>query len=87
MNRLIQGSAADMTKKAMVDLYKEGFLPHTQVHDELDISVKDIDDCKKIIEIMSDCVSIKVPNLVDAEIGDSWGTATKHYKEFFTNVT
>jgi DNA polymerase I-like protein with 3'-5' exonuclease and polymerase domains len=87
MNRLIQGSAADMTKKAMVDLYKEGFLPHTQVHDELDISVKDIDDCKKIIEIMSDCVSIKVPNLVDAEIGNSWGTATKHYKEFFTNVT
>ena len=86
MNRLIQGSAADMTKKAMVDLYKEGFLPHTQVHDELDISVKDINDCKKIIEIMSDCVSIKVPNLVDAEIGDSWGTATKEYKEFF-NVT
>jgi DNA polymerase I-like protein with 3'-5' exonuclease and polymerase domains len=83
MNRLIQGSAADMTKKAMVDLYKEGFLPHTQVHDELDISVKDIDDCKKIIEIMSDCVSIKVPNLVDAEIGNSWGTATKDYKEFF----
>ena len=83
MNRLIQGSAADMTKKAMVDLYKEGFLPHTQVHDELDISVKDINDCKKIIEIMSDCVSIKVPNLVDAEIGDSWGTATKDYKEFF----
>jgi DNA polymerase I-like protein with 3'-5' exonuclease and polymerase domains len=53
------------------------------VHDELDISVKDIDDCKKIIEIMSDCVSIKVPNLVDAEIGNSWGTATKDYKEFF----
>jgi DNA polymerase I-like protein with 3'-5' exonuclease and polymerase domains len=86
MNRLIQGSAADMTKKAMVDLYKEGFLPHTQVHDELDISVKDINDCKKIIEIMSSCVNIKVPNLVDAEIGNSWGTATKDYKEFF-NVT
>ena len=32
---------------------------------------------------MSDCVSIKVPNLVDAEIGDSWGTALKNYKEFF----
>jgi hypothetical protein len=40
-------------------------------------------DCKKIIEIMSDCVSIKVPNLVDAEIGDSWGTALRNYKEFF----
>ena len=86
MNRLIQGSAADMTKKAMVDLYKEGYLPHTQVHDELDISVKDIDDCKKIIEIMSDCVSIKVPNLVDAEIGDSWGTAVKNYEDYFNVI-
>ena len=35
MNRLIQGSAADMTKKAMLDLHKEGILAHTQVHDEL----------------------------------------------------
>ena len=86
MNRLIQGSAADMTKKAMVDLYKEGYLPHTQVHDELDISVKDINDCKKIIEIMSDCVSIKVPNLVDAEIGDSWGTAVKNYEDYFNVI-
>ena len=41
LNKLIQGSAADMTKKAMVDLYKEGIIPHIQVHDELDISVKD----------------------------------------------
>ena len=86
MNRLIQGSAADMTKKAMVDLYKEGYLPHTQVHDELDISVKDINDCKNIIEIMSDCVSIKVPNLVDAEIGDSWGTAVKNYEDYFNVI-
>ena len=40
LNKLIQGSAADMTKKAMLDLYKEGIIPHIQVHDELDISVK-----------------------------------------------
>ena len=83
MNRLIQGSAADMTKKAMVDLYKEGYLPHTQVHDELDISVADKKQCEEIIQIMSDCVKIKVPNLVDAEIGNSWGEATVNYEEFF----
>ena len=41
LNKLIQGSAADMTKKAMLELYKEGIIPHIQVHDELDISVKD----------------------------------------------
>ena len=42
-NRLIQGSAADMTKQAMLDLWKEGIVPHIQVHDELDISVKNKD--------------------------------------------
>jgi DNA polymerase I-like protein with 3'-5' exonuclease and polymerase domains len=35
LNKIIQGSAADMTKKAMVDLHKEGIVPHIQVHDEL----------------------------------------------------
>jgi DNA polymerase I-like protein with 3'-5' exonuclease and polymerase domains len=82
MNRLIQGSAADMTKKAMIDLYKEGILAHAQVHDELDISVNDKNECDKIIEIMRDCVSICVPNKVDAEVGKSWGEV-KEYKEYF----
>ena len=40
LNKLIQGSAADQTKKAMVDLYEQdGIIPHIQVHDELDVSV------------------------------------------------
>ena len=30
LNKLIQGSAADMTKKAMLDLYNEGIIPHIQ---------------------------------------------------------
>jgi DNA polymerase I-like protein with 3'-5' exonuclease and polymerase domains len=40
LNKLIQGSAADMTKKAMVELYKEGLLAHIQIHDELDFSIE-----------------------------------------------
>ena len=83
MNRLIQGSAADMTKQAMIELYKEGILPHTQVHDELDISVTDPEQCELIMQVMSDCTPLCVPNKVDAEIGNSWGEATIHYKEFF----
>ncbi len=35
LNRLIQGSAADQTKKAMLDCYKEGLTPMLTVHDEL----------------------------------------------------
>jgi len=56
------------------------------VHDELDISVDSKETCEKIIQIMADCVSLVVPNKVDAEIGQSWGEATINFKEYF-NVT
>jgi DNA polymerase I-like protein with 3'-5' exonuclease and polymerase domains len=72
LNKLIQGSAADMTKKAMVDLYKEGIIPHIQVHDELDISVSNNAD--KIKKIMESAVELEVPNKVDYESGPNWGT-------------
>ena len=71
LNKLIQGSAADMTKKAMVELYKEGIVPHIQVHDELDISVDNNSD--KIQEIMEHAVELEVPNKVDYESGPNWG--------------
>ena len=73
LNKLIQGSAADMTKKAMLDLYKEGIIPHIQIHDELDISIESEAQAKKIIEIMENAVKLAVPNKVDYEYGDTWG--------------
>ena len=73
LNRLIQGSAADMTKKAMIDLHKEGIIPHIQVHDELDISVKDDKEAKQIVQIMESSVELEVPNKVDYEAGENWG--------------
>ena len=74
LNKLIQGSAADMTKKAMIELYKEGITPHIQVHDELDISVQDKKEANKIKEIMESTVTLEVPNKVDYEEGDNWGS-------------
>ena len=73
LNKLIQGSAADMTKKAMLELYKAGITPHIQVHDELDISVKDDKQAKQIVEIMESAVRLEVPNKVDYETGSNWG--------------
>jgi DNA polymerase I-like protein with 3'-5' exonuclease and polymerase domains len=73
LNKLIQGSAADMTKKAMLDLYREGIIPHIQIHDELDLSVESPERAKKIIEIMENAVTLKVPNKVDYESGETWG--------------
>jgi DNA polymerase I-like protein with 3'-5' exonuclease and polymerase domains len=73
LNRLIQGSAADQVKKAMVDCYKEGFLPLIQIHDELCFSVSSEEEIKKIKKIMETCVTMSVPSKVDCEIGPNWG--------------
>jgi len=73
LNKLIQGSAADMTKKAMLDLYREKIIPHIQIHDELDLSVDSPERAKKIVEIMENAVTLKVPNKVDYESGETWG--------------
>ena len=73
LNKLIQGSAADMTKMAMLALYQEGVIPHVQIHDELDISVASLEDADKIIRIMEEAVELQVPNKVDYEEGSCWG--------------
>ena len=73
LNKLIQGSAADMTKKSMVALYKNGIIPHIQIHDEVDISIESQKQAEDIIEIMESAVELKVPNKVDYEKGANWG--------------
>ena len=73
LNKLIQGSAADMTKKSMLDLYKEGIIAHIQIHDELDLSVESPEQAKKVVEIMENAVKLDVPNKVDYESGKNWG--------------
>ena len=74
LNRLIQGSAADMTKKAMIDLHKEGIIAHIQIHDELDFSVMNDLEAAKIKDIMESAVDLEVPNKVDYESGPNWGS-------------
>jgi DNA polymerase I-like protein with 3'-5' exonuclease and polymerase domains len=77
LNRLIQGSAADQTKKAMLELSKEGYLAHIQVHDELDFSIGSKKDQDRIQEIMETCIELLVPSKVDIELGKNWGEAGK----------
>jgi len=74
LNRLIQGSAADQTKMAMVNLHKEGLLPLVQIHDELAMSVPNKETADKIKEIMENSVRLNVPSVVDAEFGPNWGS-------------
>jgi DNA polymerase-1 len=80
-NRLIQGSSADLMKKAMVEAYKAGIFnvlhPHLTVHDEMDVSVprtkEGHDALRELKYTMENCVKLKVPILADVEIGPNWG--------------
>ena len=77
LNRLIQASAADMTKKAMVDIYKMGKLPMIQVHDEIAMSVKNVDEAREIAKVMETAVPLEVPSKCDIDLGPSWGEAVE----------
>ena len=74
LNKLIQGSAADQTKQAMIALYREGVIPHVQVHDELDISISSVEEAQRVVRIMEEAVRLEVPNKVDYEKGENWGS-------------
>ena len=78
INRLVQGTAADMTKLAMLNLWDAGYLPYLQVHDEVDNPIEEgnLKQAKDIVDIMIATASdmgITVPMKVDVEIGPSWG--------------
>ena len=74
LNRLIQGSSADQTKKAMVDCYDAGLTPMLTVHDELCFNIENDKQIEQIKEIMSNCIpELRIPFDVDAEMGLNWG--------------
>jgi len=77
LNRLIQGSAADMTKIAMINLFKENIVPLIQLHDELNISIENPEQVDKVIKIMKEAVPLEIPNKVDYEDGENWGSIDK----------
>ena len=75
LNRLIQGSAADQTKKAMLELHKAGYRVLLQVHDEVVISVDKKEDAVEASQIMAKAVDLQVPSRCDVEVGPNWGEA------------
>tara|TARA_R110001599_G_scaffold100480_2_gene257389 strand:- start:1415 stop:3313 length:1899 start_codon:yes stop_codon:yes gene_type:complete len=75
LNRLLQGSAADMTKKAMARVYQElGYVPLIQIHDELAFSVDSEKEARKICEVMEGAVQLEVPTPADISLGKTWGS-------------
>lgn len=77
LNRLIQGSAADQTKEAMLALDDAGFLIQLQVHDEIDSSVESPEQAEAMAQVMRETIKMQVPVRVDVELGASWGESMK----------
>tara|TARA_R110000868_G_scaffold118_4_gene1214 strand:- start:255 stop:3125 length:2871 start_codon:yes stop_codon:yes gene_type:complete len=77
LNRLIQASAADMTKAAWLQCCEAGHLPMVQVHDEMAFSVETQDEARKLSSIMSNAVPLCIPNRCDIDMGPSWGEAVE----------
>lgn len=77
LNRLIQGSAGDQTKKALVELDAAGHPIQLQVHDEVDLGIESHAQAREIGQIMCECVTLNVPSKVDLEVGPSWGQIKK----------
>ena len=79
LNRLIQGSAADQTKQAIIDCYNKGHRPLLQIHDELCFNISKDEDIQIITKEMEHCldnIPLKVPSKVDVALGDNWGEAS-----------
>tara|TARA_R110002094_G_scaffold139426_2_gene130563 strand:- start:2094 stop:4028 length:1935 start_codon:yes stop_codon:yes gene_type:complete len=73
LNKLIQGSAADQTKKAMLDCYNEGLTPMLTVHDELCFSIESDEQASRIKEIMETGMPLAIPSKIDVDIKEHWG--------------
>lgn len=82
LNRVIQGGAADLMKKAMVDIDASGAAAALgpallTVHDELDYSrprTREGEDAiMHVKRIMETCLELRVPIIADRESGPSWG--------------
>jgi len=81
LNSLIQGSAADIMKKALLDIFNSGLLDivqwHVTVHDEIDFSVpKTAEGLRAIMaiqKIMEVGYKLKVPIIAELEMGEDWG--------------
>jgi DNA polymerase I-like protein with 3'-5' exonuclease and polymerase domains len=72
LNRLIQGSAADQAKVAMVNAYKAGLDLRLPVHDEINAMVTDEKESNVLKEIMEQAIPLKVPVIADIDLGPTW---------------
>lgn len=72
LNSVVQGTAADQLKATLVELDSQGYMPQIQVYDEINGSYEP-GAWKVVKEVMQTVILMRVPFLVDPEVGPSWG--------------
>jgi DNA polymerase I-like protein with 3'-5' exonuclease and polymerase domains len=77
LNRLIQGSAGDQIKLALVALGAAGLDSQVQVHDEVVGGYPNMEAARAVQSIMEQALKLRVPSRVDLAVGPSWGQAQK----------
>ena len=77
LNRLIQGSAGDQIKLALVGLGDAGLDSQVQVHDEVVGGYPHMEAAREVQRIMEQALKLRVPSRVDLAVGPSWGEAQK----------
>lgn len=86
LNSLSQGTAADIIKKALSEIWKAGICnvlhaPRNLVHDEIDWSKprsKEATEAhREAVYIMENCIKLSVPLIAESEIGNNWGEVEK----------
>ena len=87
-NRLIQGTAARQTKKAMLDCFNSGLLPMLTIHDELAFTVKTQEEAEEAARCMVNAIKFTIPFAVDIEYGCSWGdsASARSFEEVLAEV-
>jgi DNA polymerase I-like protein with 3'-5' exonuclease and polymerase domains len=83
-NRIIQGTAAEQTKRIMLAVAEAGWGDRImlQVHDELDCSLRSMEEAEAVAEVMRTAVPMRVPTIIDIEGGPSWGESMSiEYKD------
>lgn len=83
LNYTLQGSSADMMKKAMATCYYSGIfdvtgVPRLTVHDELDFSVPEVtpaykEAMREMHHVMQTVIPLRVPVICDLDVGPNWG--------------
>lgn len=78
-NSVVQSTAAEMTKSAMILLYKDGILPRMTIHDELTASIGSMAEAKRAKDMMEHAIELCIPVLVDATLADDWAGTNKEH--------